>query len=251
MELRQIQKSDYNLILELDAKVYPVSEENKINFSIIDNWYNKYPKYGMIYIDTKDNNNNNNIIALAIIIPMPISIWYKLIKGEYFENNLNINWDNINNNKYIDIGVHIYHIEVLNRNIVGKEFYKIMLKDLSQISKNYCHNIQGLSGYCVTIKGNRLFKEILKCKNADDIKDKINNENKSEFIVENINTGKIKIVELPRNTDINKNYLDKDDNKNINNEYKFISKCNMLYTIKNKENNEIDKDNDNISLVWD
>ena len=245
MELRQIQKSDYNLILELDVKVYPVSEENKINSSIIDNWYNKYPKYGMIYTDTK---NDNNIIALAIIIPMPISVWYKLIKGEYFENNLNINWQNINNNKYIDIGVHIYHIEVLNRNIVGKEFYKTMLKDLSQISKYYFHNIKGLSGYCVTIKGNRLFKEILKCKIADDIKDKINDENKPEFIVENVNTGKIKIVELPRNIDINKNYLDK-DNKDINNEYKFVSKCNMLYTIKNDENDELDKDN--ISLVWD
>ena len=54
MLLRKIEKSDYDLILKLDSKVYPVSPENKINSLIIDNWYNKYPEYGMIYIDEKN-----------------------------------------------------------------------------------------------------------------------------------------------------------------------------------------------------
>ena len=214
MLLRKIEKSDYDLILNLDSKVYPVSPENKINSSIIDNWYNKYPEYGMIYIDKK---NESNIVALSIIIPLKYKIWEKLIKGECFENNISIKWDS-NDNK---IGVHIYHIEVLNRNIVGKEFYKIMLRDLNIIAKKYNHNIIGLSGYCVTVKGNRLFKEILKCKNADDLNQDKNK--KSEFIIKDNND--IKIIELPYDTDINK----------ING---YVSKCNMLYTKRNENNDK-------------
>ena len=224
MLLRKIEKSDYDLILKLDSKVYPVSPENKINSFIIDNWYNKYPEYGMIYIDEK---NKENIVAMSIAIPMEYKIWEKLIKGECFENNLNIKWDSINeNNNNINIGVHIYHIEVLNRKIVGKEFYKKMLKDLNFIAKNYNHKIIGLSGYCVTIKGNRLFQQILKCKNADEI---IQDKNKlSEFIVKD-EKDNIKIIEKPYNTDINK----------ING---YVSKCNMLYT---KYSEDL-----NISPVW-
>ena len=235
MKLRQIQKEDYNLILELDDKVYPVPKENKINYEIIDIWYNKYPKYGMIY--TNPNIINNNIIAMNIAIPMPISIWYKLIRGECFENTLDINWDNINeenNKKPIIIGIHIYHIEVLNRDIVGKAFYKRTFQDLSQIANFYNHQIKGLSGYCVTQKGNRLFKNVLNCKNADDLLENINKDNKSEFIIENPKDGKISIVECPPDTDINKPYLD--NSFQPPKEYKFVSKCNMLYTIKNNDN---------------
>ena len=222
MLLRKIEKSDYDLILQLDSKVYPVSPENKINSLIIDNWYNKYPEYGMIYVDAK---NKSNIVAMCIIIPMEYETWEKLIKGECFENNINIKWDT-NNNK---IGVHLYHIEVLNRNIVGKEFYKTMLKDLNKIAKKYNHNIIGLSGYCVTVKGNRLFQEILKCENADNLnKDK---NKKSEFIIKD-NNNNLKIIELPYDTDINK----------ING---YVSKCNMLYTKYNENNNDR-----NDSPVW-
>ena len=214
MLLRKIEQSDYDLILNLDSKVYPVSPENKINSSIIDNWYNKYPEYGMIYVDKK---NKSNIVALSIIIPLEYKTWEKLIKGECFENNINIKWDSNDNN----IGVHLYHIEVLNRNIVGKEFYKTMLKDLNIIAKKYNHNIIGLSGYCVTVKGNRLFKEILKCKNADDLNQ--DKSKKSEFIIKDKNG--LKIIELPYDTDI----------KKING---YVSKCNMLYI---KRNENIDK----------
>ena len=215
MLLRKIEQSDYDLILNLDSKVYPVSPENKINSSIIDNWYNKYPEYGMIYVDKK---NKSNIVALSIIIPLEYKTWEKLIKGECFENNINIKWDS-NDNK---IGVHLYHIEVLNRNIVGKEFYKTMLKDLNIIAKKYNHNIIGLSGYCVTVKGNRLFKEILKCKNADDLNQ--DKSKKSEFIIKDKND--LKIIELPYDTDI----------KKING---YVSKCNMLYIKRNENNNKM------------
>ena len=222
MLLRKIEKSDYDLILKLDSKVYPVSPENKINSLIIDNWYNKYPEYGMIYIDEK---NKENIVAMSIVIPMEYKIWEKLIKGECFENNLNIKWDSNNNNR-VNIGVHIYHIEVLDRKIVGKEFYKKMLKDLNLIAKNYNHKIIGLSGYCVTIKGNRLFQQIFKCKNADRLNQ---DKNKlSEFIVKDEKEN-IKIIEMPCNTDINE----------ING---YVSKCNMLYT---KYSEDL-----NISPVW-
>ena len=193
MLLRKIEKSDYDLILQLDSKVYPVSPENKINSLIIDNWYNKYPEYGMIYVDQK---NKSNIVAMCIIIPMEYKTWEKLIKGECFENNINVKWDT-NDNK---IGVHLYHIEVLNRNIVGKEFYKTMLKDLNQIAKKYNHNIIGLSGYCVTVKGNQLFQKKLNCKNADDLNEDKNK--KSEFIIKDHNN--LKIIEMLFDTDIDK-----------------------------------------------
>ena len=221
MLLRKIEKSDYDLILQLDSKVYPVSSENKINSLIIDNWYNKYPDYGMIYVDQK---NKSNIVAMCIIIPMEYKTWEKLIKGECFENNINVKWDT-NDNK---IGVHLYHIEVLNRNIVGKEFYKTMLKDLNQIAKKYNHNIIGLSGYCVTVKGNRLFQKTLNCKNADDLNEDKNK--KSEFIIKDHNN--LKIIEMLFDTDIDK----------ING---YVSKCNMLYTKRNENN-----DNMSASLVW-
>ena len=96
-----------------------------------------------------------------------------------------------------------------------------MLKDLNIIAKKYNHNIIGLSGYCVTVKGNRLFKEILKCKNADDLNQ--DKSKKSEFIIKDKND--IKIIELPYDTDI----------KKING---YVSKCNMLYI---KRNENIDK----------
>ena len=226
MELRQIEKDDYNLILELDAKVYPVTE-NKINNEIIDSWLNKFPKYGKIYTD-----NNNKIVAMSIAIPIPIDIWYKLIKGEYSENTLNIEWNEKNN----IIGIHIYHIEVLNREYVGKGFYKRMLKDLGNIANSYNHQIEGLSGYCVTPEGNGLFQKCLKCKNADEM----NKSKTSEFIVEN-NSGQIKIVNCPCDTDVNKPYLD--NSIQPPQEYKFVSKCNMLYTIK--------KNDINVSKVWE
>ena len=245
MELRQIEKNDYDLILELDAKVYPVSKENKINPETIERWYNKYPKYGMIY------SYQNKIVALSIAIPMPMSVWYKLIKWECFENTLNIQWEksenenNDNESSSFHIGIHIYHIEVLDRGIVGKGFYKHMLQDLNKISQNYNHQIDGFSGYCVTPKGNRLFQEILKCKNADDINGNNNNiinekKDMSEFIVQNPSNGNIKILECPCNTDITKPYLA--DNTQSPQEYKFISKCNMLYTIR---------EDSNTSPVWE
>jgi len=226
MKLRPIEKKDYNLILELDAKVYPVTE-SKITHKTLDAWLNKYPKYGMIYTDT-----NNNIVSMSIAIPIPIDIWYKLIKGEFCENTLKIDW----NEKDNIIGIHIYHIEVLNRDYVGKGFYKRMLNDLGSITKEYNHQIEGLSGYCVTPNGNGLFQKCLKCKNADDM----NNSKESEFIVKN-NMGEIKLVECPCDTDVNKPYFD--NSVQPSQEYTFVSKCNMLYTIK--------KDDKNVSKVWE
>ena len=97
----------YELFILVDILI----KSYKINSSIIDNWYNKYPEYGMIYVDKK---NKSNIVALSIIIPLEYKTWEKLIKGECFENNINIKWDSNDNN----IGVHLYHIEVLNRTIM-------------------------------------------------------------------------------------------------------------------------------------
>jgi hypothetical protein len=105
----------------------------------------------MIYTD-----NNNKIVAMSIVIPIPIDIWYKLIKGEYSKNTLNIEWNGKNN----IIGIHIYHIEVLNLDYVGKGFYKRMLKDLGNIANSYNHQIEGLSGYVLLLKVMVFFRNV-------------------------------------------------------------------------------------------
>ncbi|OUM65612.1 hypothetical protein PIROE2DRAFT_7369 [Piromyces sp. E2] len=274
MELREIQKSDYNLILELDAKVYPVSEENKINAETINRWYHTFPKYGMIYT------NENTIVAMAIAIPMPMPTWYKLIRGECFENTLDIEWslENQNEGGYkTSIGLHIYHIEVLNRHVVGKGFYQQMLKDIAHTTQYYQHQVKGLSGYCVTPKGNRLFQDVFLCRNADQdhllqntiattttttttthntnitidntttttttsttTEKKDHSELTSEFIIQHPITQQIKIVECPWNTDLTQPYLD--NSVQPPQLYSFLSKCNMLYTVKDHDAN--------ISPVW-
>ncbi|ORX50712.1 hypothetical protein BCR36DRAFT_412208 [Piromyces finnis] len=261
MELRGINNLDYQLILHLDAKVYPVSEENKINEEIVDRWYSKFPKYGMIYVNKNTNGESNDIVAMAIAIPMPLKTWNELIKGECFENTLNIEWST-DSDKYREklrpIGIHIYHIEVLNRSIVGKNFYKRMLKDISCISNYYQHQIEGISGYCVTPNGNHLFQNVFCCHNADqDIlsmnnttntpfsnntlkTQKNENEPTSEFIIQHPITKQIKIVECLWNTDLTQPYLD--ESVQPPQLYPFISKCNMLYTLR--------KTDYNTSPVW-
>jgi len=252
MELREIQRSDYELVLKLDSKVYPVSEENKVNFSSIDRWYAVYPRYGMIYC----NRVTGDIVAMAIVIPMPISTWYQLKRGECFEHTLNIQWRSnvttttttnininfINNNNYNNnnssnsIGIHIYHIEVLNRDVVGHKFYSRVFDDLSKIARAYHHSIEAFSGYCVTPAGNNLFQHILKCHNTDDDSeddDHTNTEPTSEFIVQHCKTGQIKIIEESRSTDIQQPYID--TSVQPAQTYQFISKCNMWYTLKKKD----------------
>jgi len=272
MELREIRRSDYDLILSLDSKVYPVTEENKVSVSSIDRWYSVYPNYGMIYC----NKITGEIVAMAIIIPMPISTWYRLKNGECFEHTLYIQWtslnksnktnndnssnsnnnsnndNNINNRSNkdsisneetsipISIGVHIYHIEVLDRSFVKHGFYCKVLEDLSSIARHYHHTIDALSGYCVTPSGNWLFQHILKCHNTDDDNEHDDTEPTSEFIVQHPTTGQIKIVVETRSTDIQQPYID--TTVQPAEIYHFISKCNMWYTLRNEDAN--------ISPVW-
>jgi len=249
MELREIQRSDYNLILALDAKVYPVSEENKINAEIIDRWYNAYPKYGMVYT------NGEEIVAMAIAIPMPMSTWYKLIRGECFENTLDIDWASSTSSRQGDktsIGLHIYHIEVLHRSTVGTGFYQRMLNDIAGIARHYHHRVDGFSGYCVTPQGNRLFQSVLRCRSTDQDHaskttipttaattttttttpetDDTTTEWMSEFIIQHPVTKKLKIVECPWNTDLTQPYLDQ--SVEPPQPCPFLSKCNMLYTVR-------------------
>jgi len=160
-------------------------------------------------------------------------------------NNNNTNSNNNNNNSssssngtpIISIGIHIYHIEVLDRDVVGHKFYSRVLNDLSKIARDYCHSIEALSGYCVTPAGNSLFQHILKCHNTDDDESNINDhddtEPTSEFILQHCKTGQIKIIVESRSIDLQQPYID--TSVQPAQTYHFISKCNMWYTLKKKD----------------
>jgi len=287
MNFSAFERKDYDLILKLDYNVYPVSIEDKINNEIIDQWYSIYKEYGMIYYKGDDE---DNVVAVAINIPMPLKIWYSLLRGECFENTLNIQWNSPNETRHNErikkdkntnerIGIHIYHIEVLQRDVVGHGFYKRMFQDLSHIAHQYNHQIDGFSGYCVTPEGNYLFDKVLSCRNVEStilpieksiditnentIQTNCNNSNNSnnnnnnnnnkektiqqtsEFIVFDQENNKRKIVECPIQTDITQSFLDK--SVQPPRYLPFISKCNMYYC----ERQEVCKVNkEKISCAW-
>ena len=101
MELRPIKKEDYELLLELDRKVYPT--DDPVTPNILDNWFAKNPEFGMIY-------ENEGIDAISIVIPLNKKGWDGLTSGDLSEADMkdDLIYDGKNN-----IYLHVYHIEKL------------------------------------------------------------------------------------------------------------------------------------------
>ena len=161
MKLRKINERDFGLILKQDKRVYPAS--SPVTEEIISKWYENDPEFGMIYEE------NEKFIGDCIIIPLNAKWWTKLIKGKLSESETDEKTI-FNNSRDNKIGIHIYHIEKIDRNM--KEFYKIALSDLQKLinnlkNKNPKLRVIGFSGLCVSSEGINLFETKFNCKERD------------------------------------------------------------------------------------
>jgi hypothetical protein len=176
MNYRRITKQDYPKILELDKKVYPT--RNPVTTNILDQWFLKNPEFGMIF-------ENNGVF---IAIPLNKNGWNKLISGNLSESDLDSKTI-FNNSRDKEIGIHIYHIEKSTEN----KFHEECLKALSNIvddlrTNNPSLKIIGLSAYCVTQAGIRLFANKLNFSEKQFISNEYILEKDNELIVFKPNT---------------------------------------------------------------
>ena len=142
MKLRPITAKDFEFIIDLDKKVYPLS--GLITKKVISQWFVRNPEYGMIFED------EGKIVGVCIIIPLNREGWEKMVKGKLFEFEVrekDIFKDN-------EIGLHFCHIEKLTD---IKNFTKLCFDDLRNILGN--KKVIGMSAVCVSKSGLALFKD--------------------------------------------------------------------------------------------
>jgi len=151
---RPIKEKDFNLILKLDKKVYPT--DSPVKQETIKKWYSNNPEFALIYEE------NKKITGLCIAIPMKADAWNKFIKGKIIESELNEKTI-FRNSENQGLGIHIYHIEKLNKTI--EKFYEKCFKDLAEIvrkmkKENKKLELTGISALCTTEKGINLFSKL-------------------------------------------------------------------------------------------
>jgi deoxyhypusine synthase len=209
---RAIRPSDFDMLLEMDKKMYPTN--SPVTKETIKSWYIRNPEFGMIY------EKNNQIVGVFILIPLNDTNWKKLIDGKLKESEMNANtiFDNLKDKK---IGLHIYHTEKLDSNI--KEFYKRNFLDLSIIlGKLKKHNprlkLEGISSFSVSESGIGL-RTKLGYKERNFISDEhILEKNGEKFVAES----------------------KKEADEKIKKDYKYLNRCKMLVLYPNEK-----------SIVWD
>jgi len=214
MNLRPINKEDYDLILELDRKVYPTI--HPVTKETLNRWYSQNPEFGMIYEE------NNKVKGVCIVIPLNLNGWRGLIAGDLAEADLNESTI-FDNSRDKEIGIHIYHIEKLDQSL--KNFHTIcldyMAKEIKKLKlENKSLRVGGFSGLCVTSAGISLFRNKLNCKESDYVC--------KEYIFEK--DGEKQLFTLKSAEEIS----------NLTEEgYTFVNRCQMLVTYPNEE-----------SVVW-
>ncbi|MBS3092929.1 hypothetical protein J4466_05940 [Candidatus Pacearchaeota archaeon] len=215
MELKTIRKENYRVLLELDKKVYPT--DSPVTPRVLDQWYQRNPEFGMVYRE------KGKIVGLGIAIPLNAKAWKRLINGELAESDLNSETI-FDNSKDKEIGIHVYHIEKLDKSI--KEFHKTFLIDLSKIIgklriKNPNLEIIGFSGLCVTNEGIGLLSRKLTCKERE--------YKCNEYILEKDNKKIVFKADSKKELD-----------SKIADGYKLINRCQMLVTYPGEK-----------SIVWE
>lgn len=157
MRARPIRKDDYSLLLEMDKRVYPT--ETPVSADMLAKWYSKCPEFGLVYED------KGKIIGICAAIALSKTGWTGLIEGKLSESDLN--GDTLCDiSRDSEIGIHIYHIEKLDKSI--KHFHEICLMDLARVMgmlkfHNKSLKVIGFSGLCTTKEGVGLFQNELKC----------------------------------------------------------------------------------------
>jgi len=154
MNIRAMEETDHQLLLELDKKAYPT--DSPVTSEILNTWYAKNPEFGIIFEDS------DGIAGMCIAIPLNMNSWKKLVSGELDESDLGKDsiFDNLKDN---EIGIHIYHLERLSG--PGK-FYETCLKALSKIIEQLKQNnpelkVKGFSALAVAPCGIGLFSNKL------------------------------------------------------------------------------------------
>lgn len=215
MKFRSIIEKDYELLLELDKKVYPT--DNPVTSEILSNWYRNNPEFGMIFED-----ESGKIQGVCVIIPLNKKGWNKLINGKLSESDLNPKTI-FDNRRDKEIGLHIYHIERFSEK---KDFYKYSLSGLNEIIQNLRKinkelAIIGFSGLCVTPSGIGLFYNKFNCNERKFIN--------QEYIFRK--DGKLRIFKIDSSLQFS--------NK-LKEGYEYVNRCKMLVLYPGES-----------SLIWD
>jgi hypothetical protein len=196
--------------LEMDKKVYPTS--SPVTKEIIKRWYINNPEFGAIF------EKNKKMIGVLIAIPLNKQSWRKLIRGKLKESEMSKKTI-FDNSKDKEIGIHIYHIEKVDKNT--KNLYKIALKLLIHIfgnlkKENHKLKLIGFSGLCVTPEGINLFEKKFKCKEKDFIVQEHILEKKRKKII--LETDSRKVIQ-----------------EKINEGYNYLIRYKMLVAYPDKE----------------
>ena len=162
MELREIRKEDYQLILDLDKQIYPT--DSPVTLENIAKWYQNNPEFGLVYEE------DGKIVGISIIIPLNAEGWKQIEEGKVFESELTDNMI-FNPSKDHELGIHMYHIEKFEHNALApiREFYKTVIRDLAVVvnelkKKHKKLKVIGFSGLAVTKEGIILCEDKLGCK---------------------------------------------------------------------------------------
>ncbi|MBI2669273.1 hypothetical protein HYX14_05520 [Candidatus Woesearchaeota archaeon] len=145
---KPVSPSLFPFILQLDHKIYPTL--SIVNELILSQWFQRNPEFGMIYGSWPD------IEGVCIAIPLNLSGWQKLIKGEIKESDLTSR-SIFDENKDSALYLHIYHIEKFNPAL--KKFHMVCFRALGLKVQNLLKRtpLKGISAYCVSAAGINLF----------------------------------------------------------------------------------------------
>ncbi len=222
MQLRKINKEDYQLIIDLDKRIYPT--EHSVTLENIAEWYKNNPEFGMVYEE------DGKIVGISVVIPLNSESWKALTEGKLSESSLDSK-SVFNNKKDHELGIHMYHIEKFEHNALApiREFYKTVVRDIAVIvselkKKNKKLKVIGFSGLAVTKEGVILCEDKLGCKERAYLCD--------EHILKN---GNVRFV-----IKADKTHLKEILEPKIKDGYSYLNRCKMLVSYPGEK-----------SLIWE
>jgi len=156
---------------------------------------------------------SNRVVACALTIPLEKSGWLNLIEGQLEESKVEGHHIFNPNKKPNSVGLHIYHVEVLDSRI--RQFYTRFLTDINAALAKLRESIHviGLSAYCVTEAGNGLFEKKLGCRESG---------RSTEYIFKSLSQNQLFLTQIA-----DRNTLDK---QLLNPDLQLVTRCRMLVT---------------------
>lgn len=222
MQLREIKKEDYQLILDLDKQIYPT--ETPVTLENIAKWYRNNPEFGLVYEE------DGKVVGISIIIPLNAEGWKQIEEGKVFESELTDKMI-FDASKDGELGIHMYHIEKFERNALApiREFYKTVIRDLAVVvnelkKKHKKLKVIGFSGLAVTKEGIILCEDKLGCKERAYVCDEhILKKGNSKFVIK-ADKAHLKEILEPK----------------IKDGYSYLNRCKMLISYPGEK-----------SLIWE